>query len=305
MADRPSPSPERLSVAAVETRRLTVAVMFGSALVLGCGVGQPSNGSAVTGAAGPSRSGGDPSAGLTVVSATAPTTTTVPTTTIAPTTTTLPTTSMAPTTTTAPMTSQPTADTTVAPQFQFSSVEIGPDLAQRINPTSWRDGCPVELTELRYLTVSYWGADGAVHEGELMVHRDVVEDMRIVFGAMFADQFPINQMRLVDDFGGDDDESIAANNTSAFNCRPVTGGTGWSRHAYGKAIDINPLWNPYVVDGEVLPPTGAPFVDRRTLLPGMISDGDVVVRTFDELGWRWGGRFQSLVDWQHFDKGVG
>ena len=139
----------------------------------------------------------------------------------------------------------------------------------------------------------------------MMVHRDVVEDMRIVFGAMFAERFPINQMRLVDDFGGDDDESIAANNTSAFNCRPVTGGTGWSRHAYGKAIDINPLWNPYVVDGEVLPPTGAPFVDRRTLLPGMISDGDVVVRTFDELGWRWGGRFQSLVDWQHFDKGVG
>ena len=138
-----------------------------------------------------------------------------------------------------------------------------------------------------------------------MVHPDVVEYMRIVFGAMFAERFPINQMRLVDYFGGDDDESIAANNTSAFNCRPVTGGTGWSRHAYGKAIYINPLWNPYVVDGEVLPPTGAPFVDRRTLLPGMISDGDVVVRTFDELGWRWGGRFQSLVDWQHFDKGGG
>ncbi|MFS0704345.1 M15 family metallopeptidase [Cellulomonas sp. 179-A 9B4 NHS] len=155
------------------------------------------------------------------------------------------------------------------------------------------------LGELRYLTVTHDNMAGAVVTGELVVHADVADGLVEVFRTLFDARFPIASMRLVDDFGADDDASMAADNTSAFNCRAVTGGTGWSEHSYGRAIDVNPVENPYVRGATVLPPAGAAFVDRHAA-PRVILDGDVVVQAFAAHGWQWGGHWTSPKDHQHF-----
>lgn len=122
-----------------------------------------------------------------------------------------------------------------------------------------------------------------------------------VFRRLFDERFPIESMRLVDEFGGDDDRSMSANNTSAFNCRPATGSTRWSEHAYGRAVDINPVQNPYVTrSGAVLPPAGDAHTRRDPATPGLITDGSVVVSAFADIGWTWGGHWSSGKDYQHF-----
>jgi hypothetical protein len=167
--------------------------------------------------------------------------------------------------------------------------------------SSWHPGCPVPIQDLRLLTLDYVGFDGRVHSGEMVVHRDVATDVVEVFGSLFDARFPIRRMRLVDDYGGDDDRSMAADNTSAFNCRPVTGGTSWSEHAYGRAIDVNPIQNPYVTDaGTVEPPAGGAYVDRSARAQGVIHVGDAVVDAFDSVGWGWGGAWSDPTDYQHF-----
>jgi poly-gamma-glutamate synthesis protein (capsule biosynthesis protein) len=165
---------------------------------------------------------------------------------------------------------------------------------------SWRPGCPVGLGELRLLRVDHWGFDRRVHRGELVVHRD---QARLVLGVMerlFRLRYPIRRMRLVDDYRADDDRSMAANNTSAFNCRPVSGTSRWSEHAYGRAIDVNPVQNPYVAGSHVSPPAGRAYADRARRAPGMIHGGDAVVRAFAAAGWGWGGAWRSASDYQHF-----
>jgi len=184
--------------------------------------------------------------------------------------------------------------------FHSSTARIDDALADRMR-TSYHDGCPVPLADLRYLRLSYWGFDGAPHTGELVVSARVAEDVVTAFRSLFAHRFPIRQMRLVDDFGGSDDDSMAADNTSAFNCRPVTGGSGWSEHSYGEAIDINPVENPYLSGSTVLPPAGRAFLDRPDK-PGVIHAGDVAVQAFAAIGWTWGGTWTSPVDLQHFSR---
>jgi hypothetical protein len=167
--------------------------------------------------------------------------------------------------------------------------------------SSWHPGCPVSIQDLRLLSLDYVGFDGRVHTGEMIVHRDVANDVVDVFRKLFDAKFPIRRMRLVDDYGGDDDRSMEADNTSAFNCRPVTGGTSWSEHAYGRAIDVNPVQNPYVTGaGTVEPPAGASYVDRSVKAKGMIHAGDDVVDAFASVGWGWGGSWSNPTDYQHF-----
>jgi hypothetical protein len=170
-------------------------------------------------------------------------------------------------------------------------------------PRSWRDGCPVGPADLRRLEVTHWGVDGQVHTGILIVHRTVVADLRTVFAALYRDRFPIRLMRPVDEYGGSDDESMAADNTSAFNCRNAvsTGPPRWSAHAYGQAIDVNPVENPYLISGRVLPPAGAEYTDRGRERPGMAVAGGALVRAFEGVGWTWGGRW-AAPDYQHFSK---
>lgn len=171
--------------------------------------------------------------------------------------------------------------------------------------STWEEGCPTTLDELRYLTVSYWGFDELHHTGDLIVHRDVAEDLVWVFAQLHAARFPIEQVGLLDDedfheFHRKGDDNL----TAAYQCRASTGSTRWSQHAYGRAIDINPFHNPYLKDTAegrvVLPAYATAYLDRDRDVPGMITEGDVVVEAFDAIGWGWGGRWNSLKDWQHF-----
>jgi hypothetical protein len=188
-----------------------------------------------------------------------------------------------------------------------STTTTSPGFAHRVShvteedlSASWRPGCPLGVSELRAVDVSYWGFDGEVHTGRLIVATDLAEDVVEIMRDLFDASFPIERMEPVDAYDGDDDQSMAANNTSAFNCRPVTGGSSWSEHSYGRAIDVNPLVNPYVVGSTVLPPEGAAYADRSQNAPGMIHDGDAVVDAFAARGWKWGGYWDSPTDYQHF-----
>jgi poly-gamma-glutamate synthesis protein (capsule biosynthesis protein) len=158
----------------------------------------------------------------------------------------------------------------------------------------------VALGDLRLLRVDHWGFDCRVHRGELVVHCDQARRVLRVMERLFRLRYPIRQMRLVDHYRADDDRSMAANNTSAFNCRRVAGTSRWSEHAYGRAIDLNPVQNPYVAGGHVSPPAGRGYADRVRRAPGMIHAGDAVVRAFAAAGWRWGGAWHGARDYQHF-----
>lgn len=194
-----------------------------------------------------------------------------------------------------------TPSTTVAEAGFASSVAAIDEAAAARMSASWRPGCPVALDALRLITLTHWGFDGDVHRGELVVHADDADAVVAVFEALFEQRFPIEQVRLVDEFGGDDDRSMAANNTSAFNCRPVTGSQRWSEHAFGRAIDINPVQNPFVTrSGAVLPPEGAAHTRRDPAVPGLITADGPVVAAFRAVGWEWGGDWSSGKDYQHF-----
>ena len=186
------------------------------------------------------------------------------------------------------------------PPVEFEAEPVAVDAARL--GSSWRPGCPVAPAELVLLRLTHVGFDGRPRTGELVVARDVAEEVSGVFGTMYAEQFPVRRMVTVDRFGSDDDASMAFDNTSAFNCRQVTGGTRFSEHSYGTAIDVNPRENPYVTSSRVLPPEGREYLDRSDVRPGMVVEGDVVVRSFDALGWGWGGRYRSLKDYQHFSE---
>ena len=184
------------------------------------------------------------------------------------------------------------------PEFRSAVRPIGPDLADRMRSSSWRPGCPVPLRDLRYVRVSFVGFDGTAGYGRLVVHEDVAGPVVGVFRALYEQRFPIRRMRLVDAYRGSDDASMAANNTSAFNCRRVTGGTSWSEHSYGRAIDLNPIQNPYVAGSTVAPPAGEAYVDRSPLRKGMVTRG--VRSAFAAIGWQWGGSWTTKKDYQHF-----
>ncbi|MGI9577953.1 MAG: M15 family metallopeptidase [Microthrixaceae bacterium] len=184
-------------------------------------------------------------------------------------------------------------------RFSHSVSPIDGSLAARMTPSSWRPGCPVALGDLRLVRIAHLDFSGTERTGALIVHHDAVKVVVALFQAMWDDRFPVASMRLVDDFGGDDDASMAANNTSAFNCRTVAGSSRWSEHAYGRAVDINPVQNPYVSGARVEPAAGAAYVDRTNRRPGMLLAGSPAMNVIDFVGWGWGGRWNSFKDYQH------
>ena len=167
-------------------------------------------------------------------------------------------------------------------------------------PYSYRAGCPVGPSQLRLLRLSYWGFDGKPRVGSLVVRDRVARDVVVVFRRLYAARFPIRRLRKVDAYRGSDDASMAADNTSGFNCRFVSGTRRWSQHAYGEAIDVNPVENPYLQGSRVSPPAGRRYLDRSRARPGMAVDGGVLVGAFESVGWEWGGRWSGSRDYQHF-----
>ena len=188
-----------------------------------------------------------------------------------------------------------------SPGFRGSITVISPALARQMTGVSWRPGCPVPLRDLRLVTATHHGFDGRDRRGRLIVHRDVARRVLVVLRTLYAEGFPIRRMVPVDRYGGDDERSIEADNTSAFNCRFVQGTTRYSEHAYGRAIDVNPIENPYVSrSGTTSHRASRPYLRRTPFRPGMAAEGHAVVRAFDAIGWGWGGRFAGVKDYQHF-----
>jgi hypothetical protein len=186
------------------------------------------------------------------------------------------------------------------PAFAGRREPLPADVRTRMTGSSWHAGCPVSLDDLALLHLTYLGLDGGAHEGEMVVAASVADTVLAVFQRLYEARFPLAKVRLVDDYGASDDASMADDNTAAFNCRAITGGTSFSQHSYGNAIDLNPVENPYVKGGTVLPPAGAAYLDRTSGAPGMIVDPGPATGAFRAHGWGWGGSWSSLKDYQHF-----
>ena len=182
--------------------------------------------------------------------------------------------------------------------------QAAPLFTAEIAPVRWADlrhsyrrGCPVPPPQLRTVHVSHWGFDGNPQAGSVVVARRVAPQIVAVFRKLWAARFPVKRLQPVSAYRGDDDRSMAADNTSAFNCRFVGGTSRWSMHAYGEAIDVNPVENPYVQGSRVSPAAGRAFLDRSRYRKGMAMRDGVLVRAFASVGWRWSA---SFGDYQHF-----
>ncbi|MDQ1324884.1 MAG: Peptidase 4 protein [Campylobacterota bacterium] len=194
-------------------------------------------------------------------------------------------------------------------QFDAKIYPITPQIQKRmIKGGSWHKGCPVAPKDLRYIRLSYWDFQGKSRVGELIVHQDVSSEIVKIFEALYQIRYPIKQMRLVSDYNGNDWRSIEADNTSAFNCRHIGGTQRWSKHAYGEAIDINPLENPYIsAKGYISHKASLKYKKRRhqNQTPedrALLLSSDPATKIFKRYGWRWGGDFVSEKDYQHFAK---
>jgi D-alanyl-D-alanine carboxypeptidase len=169
-------------------------------------------------------------------------------------------------------------------------------------PHSWHRGCPVGPSQLRRVRLAYWGFDGRVHRGAIVVNARVTGDVVTVFRRLYRARFPLRRVRPIDAYEGNDERSLAADNTAGFNCRYAVapGPRRWSVHAYGEAIDVNPVENPYVEGGRVHPRAGRRFLDRSSVRRGMAAPEGILVRAFASVDWQWGGRWSGTPDYQHF-----
>jgi hypothetical protein len=167
---------------------------------------------------------------------------------------------------------------------------------------SWRPGCPVGPSALRRIRLSYIGFDGRAHTGAIVVNERVVAQVTQIFRRLYGERFPIRSIRPIDVFHGSDPRSTAADNTSGFNCRYAVapGPKSWSMHAYGEAIDVNTVENPYIQNGRVTPANATAYADRASVRPGMAVEGGELVQAFAAAGWSWGGRWRPSPDYQHF-----
>ena len=164
----------------------------------------------------------------------------------------------------------------------------------------------IPLQDLRYVKIRYIDFDGKAQNGELICNQKIAQDLVEIFSELYDRQYPLASVRLVDDFGGDDLASMEADNTSCFNFREVTASGGGSHklslHAYGLAVDLNPLYNPYVKKGKILPQSAKPYANRKNANPYRIDHEDLAYQLFTSHGFTWGGDWKSLKDYQHFEK---
>ena len=176
-----------------------------------------------------------------------------------------------------------------------------------VSAGEWHSGCPVSLSGLRVLTVSYWGFDRRAHEGQLVVNADAAPKLASVFAQLYQLRFPIRHMALTDEYGPSRLRPADGDVTASFECRqavpsPCTGGTGtghWSEHAYGEAVDLDPVENPYVGCGMTRDKTALSYVNRSRIRRGMVTPA--VVAAFRAVGWGWGGSWSgSTKDYMHF-----
>lgn len=186
----------------------------------------------------------------------------------------------------------------------FNKEPISEELAKMITGASYKANDVIQLGDLSYLQITYWGYDDQTHIGEMIVNEKVADEVLDIFKELYENKYYIEKMRLIDEYNADDNKSMAANNTSAFCYREMTGGYGLSKHSYGLAIDINPVMNPYIHGQEILPPQGKDYVERNAHFKGLIVKGDPCYNAFTKRGWIWGGDWVTPKDYQHFEKNI-
>lgn len=188
----------------------------------------------------------------------------------------------------------------------FEKSEITDAVKLRINGLSYKADCTVPYDDLRYLRVSYVDFTGQDQVGEIICNKAIADDLLDIFRHLYAARYQIDKIKLVDEYGADDDLSCAADNTSCFNFRTVQGSSSLSKHALGLAIDINPFYNPYVTypNGKVriTPPGSEAYADRSADFPHKIDKNDLAYKEFTSHGFTWGGSWKTLKDYQHFQK---
>ncbi len=187
-------------------------------------------------------------------------------------------------------------------QTDFAIYELSDSIFSLMQGKSYPKSCKVKREELRYLKVLHADAKGETHKGELVCNKMIADDLIAIFKKLYDAKYPIERMQLIDNFDADDERSMDANNTSSFCYRVVNGSSKLSNHSLGMAIDINPLYNPYVRNKKVQPKKGAPYINRTRTFPYKIERGDLLWKLFTERGFQWGGAWRSLKDWQHFEK---
>lgn len=189
----------------------------------------------------------------------------------------------------------------------FASMPISDAVFGRIYGNSYKKDCRVLRSSLRYLHLLHYTEDGRIKLGEMVCHKDIADDLTDIFRKLFEAKYPIENMQLIDNYGADDIRSMEHKNTTCFNYRTVAGSKKLSNHSLGKAVDINPLYNPYVKrrqDGtyKVSPEKGRKYADRTKTFKYKIDRNDLAYRLFKQHGFRWGGDYRSLKDYQHFEK---
>nr|WP_229903027.1 M15 family metallopeptidase [Amycolatopsis bullii] len=194
----------------------------------------------------------------------------------------------------------PTKDLLPPPAGNAYASTISAVPADVLARSTWQPACPVKASDLRYLTMSFWGFDGRAHTGEMLVNARGAAGITKVFGQLFAARFPLEEMRVTAPAELTAPPTGDGNATSAFVCRPARGQTTWSAHASGLAVDVNPFCNPYTQGDLVLPELASAYVDRARERPGMVQAGDATVRAFAAIGWSWGGTWTSPKDRMHF-----
>jgi D-alanyl-D-alanine carboxypeptidase len=201
----------------------------------------------------------------------------------------------------APAPPSPPSKTTPSPTPTTAAIQ--PVTAVQLGP-SWHPGCPIEPSQLRQVEVTYLGFDGQTHGGDLIVNQDLAAEVVAIFEQLLQLRYPIDKIRTAENYPNADDElSMEDNNTSAYNCRDIPGTGRWSQHAFGRAIDVNPLLNPEIDQaGAIQPRTAAPYLDRNRTDPGVLHAGDAAVRVLTDRGWRWGGDWRTPKDYQHFER---
>lgn len=187
----------------------------------------------------------------------------------------------------------------------FKIEEISDSTLRRMTGNSYPEGCEVSIHDLRYLRIPHYDGKGAIRIGELVCHQDVADEFMYLFKELFRNRFPIERMELIDNFGGDDIRSMESNNTSAFNYRVISGTDKLSRHAFGMAIDINPLYNPCVRGESISPESGKYYADRNRWYKYTLLKGDLVYKILhDKFGFSWGGDWENCKDYQHYEKKI-
>lgn len=184
----------------------------------------------------------------------------------------------------------------------FYAEPVSEAVEARITGVSYRENDDISLSELRYVRVLHVGFDGKTHVGELIVNEKIADDIVEIMRELYKNGYEIERMLLVDEYGGDDDKSMADNNSSAFNYRTVANTSTLSNHALGMAVDINPLYNPYVTKKGVYPENGSQYADRSLDFRAKIDHEDFCYKLFTAHGFEWGGDWTRNIDYQHFEK---